>query len=139
MRRMTGYLGRGINFMAFFPTAIFFQDSTLIKSHLQGTLHTVMALKELNGKGSGVQRAGQLRVPIPGNLEASVKELHSFPAGEESGHNKACFMAQTTPDPNFLWQLFALSERISFKSQIFELCVGSNDIVGNTGFLTPPY
>lgn len=90
---------------------------------------------------------GQLRVPIPGNLvppswaplEASVREMHSFPAGEESGHNKACFTVQAVPDPNFIWQLFALSERISFKSQIFELCAGSNDIVGNIGFLTPTY
>lgn len=60
-----------------------------------------------------------------------VRELHSFPAGEESGHNKACCNMQAIPDPNFLWQLIALSTKISFKSQIFQLCVGSNGIVGN--------
>lgn len=60
-----------------------------------------------------------------------VRELHSFPAGRESGHNKACFSVQAIPDPNFLQQLFALSTKISFKSQIFKVCVGSNDIVGN--------
>lgn len=66
----------------------------------------------------------------PGQLwKCPVRELHSFPAGRESGHSKACFSVQAIPDPNFL---FALSTKISFKSQIFKLCVGSNDIVGNT-------
>lgn len=65
---MTGYLGLEINFITFFPTGISFQDSALTKSYLRDTLHTVKAVKELNRKGSGVPRAGQLRVPNPGNL-----------------------------------------------------------------------
>lgn len=60
-----------------------------------------------------------------------MRELHSLPAGKESGHNKACFSVQASPDPNFVQQLFALSTKISFKSQIFKLYVGNNDIVGN--------
>lgn len=138
MRRMTGYFGLEINFITFFPTAISFQDSALIKSHLRDTLHTVKALKELNRKGSGVQRTGQLGAPIPGNLlspswaalEASSEGTAQLSCRRRVRPQQSMFHAGY-PWSKLLWQLFALSAKISFKSQIFQLCVGSNDIAGN--------